>query len=69
MLYLQYSIHLMFNKGTFFTFQKHTWLQTFETMPDVLGDVNAISPFFLAQDDGRQDLALVIIRRHLHPTP
>ncbi len=59
----------MFDKGSLFTFQKHAWLQTLEAMPNVLGNINAISSFFLTQDDGLQDLALVIVGRHLHPTP
>ena len=58
----------MLDKWPLLAFQQHTGLGTLKTMPHVLRDVNAISAFFVTQDARLNDLTLVIVNQHLHPT-
>ena len=51
----------MLYKRTSFALQEHAGFKTFQTMPDVLGDVNTIGATFLTDDTGFQHLTIIII--------
>ncbi len=65
-IYLKNPIHFMLDKRSLLAFQQHTGLGTLKTMPDILGNVNAISAFFVTQDTRLDDLTLVIVNQHFH---
>ena len=56
----------MLDKRSLLAFQQHTGLGTLKTMPDILGNVNAISAFFVTEDTRLHDLTLVIVNQHFH---
>ena len=53
----------MLNEGTSLALQQNARLQTFQTMPDVLGNIHTITSTFLAENAGVHSLTLVIIGR------
>ena len=66
--YLKDSIHFMLDKGSLLAFQQHARLQTFKTVPHVLGDVGSIKAILMAQDARLHDFTLVVVGQHPHPT-
>lgn len=56
----------MRHEWAFFDLEDCGTLNTFESMPRVLGNVNTISSFFMAEDDAVANGTIIIKRRNLY---
>ena len=54
----------MFHERAFLALQENAGFETFQPVPDVLGDVHAVGAALLTDDTRLQDLAIVIIGRY-----
>ena len=54
----------MLHEWAFLALQEDTGFETFQPVPDVLGDVHTIGSALLTDDTRLQDLAIVIISGH-----
>ena len=54
----------MFHERAFLALQENTGFETFQPVPDVLGDVHDVGAALLTDDTRLQDLAIVIIGRY-----
>ena len=54
----------MLHEWAFFTLQENAVFQTFQPVPNVLGNVHAIGAVLLTDDTRLQDLAIVIVSRN-----
>jgi len=54
----------MLHERAFLALQENAGLETFQPVPDVLGNVNAVGSALLTDDTRLQDLAIVIIGRN-----